>query len=42
MMPVQPQDKTPKHWQMLVDEPPGLLATNSLFYGISFTFSLPV
>jgi len=42
MMPLQPRAKTPKRRQRAVDEAPGLRATDSLFCGFSFTFSLPV
>jgi len=42
MMPLQPRAKTPKRRQRAVDEAPGLPATDSLFCGFSFTFSLPV
>jgi len=42
MMPLQPRAKTPKRRQTAVDEAPGLPATDSLFCGFSFTFSLPL
>jgi len=42
MMPLQPRAKTPKRRQRAGDEAPGLPATDSLFCGFSFTFSLPV
>jgi len=42
MMPLQPLAKTPKRRQRAVDEAPALPATDSLFCGFSFTFSLPV
>jgi len=42
MMPLQPRAKIPKRPQRAVDEAPGLPATDSLFCGFSFTFSLPV
>jgi len=42
MMPLQPRAKTPKRRQRVVDEAPGLPATDSLFCGFYFTFSLPV
>jgi len=42
MMPLQPRAKTPKRRQRAVDEAPALPATDSLFCGFSFTFSLPV
>jgi len=42
MRPLQLRAKTPKRCQRAVDEAPGLPATDSLFCGFSFTFSLPV
>jgi len=42
MMPLQPRAKTPKRRQRAVDQAPGLPATDSLFCGFSFPFSLPV
>jgi len=42
IMPLQPGAKTLKRRQRAVDQAPALPATDSLFCGFSFTFSLPV
>jgi len=41
-MPRQRRAKTPKRRHRAIDQAPGLPATDSLFCGFSFTFSLPV
>jgi len=42
MIPLQPRAKTRKRRQRAVNQAPGLPASDSLFCGFSFTFSLPL